>query len=164
MHGLCQFFTGITKLHLDFQASILIDPHQHSEIVRKFPFPVVAELRDLTLYDHETVKFLSPYFFRTPRNPPGTVHPMEFKKLHAVFFCDMDLGRILRPCGKRTMDVLQVYIDDRHAARNRTVSLLGFGQVEGMTKDAVRWFKNAGVDVVHNSGSFGVEADSCDAL
>ena len=89
---------------------------------------------------------------------------MEFKKLHAMFFYDMDLGRILRPCGKCTMDVLQVYIDDRHAAQNRTVSLLGFGQVEGMTKDAVRWFRNAGVDVVHNSGSFGVEAGSCDVV
>jgi len=161
MRGLCQYFTGITELHLDFQASIPIDPHQHFDIVRKFLFLVVGKLHGLTLYNHETVEFLSPYFFRTPRNPWGTVHPMEFKKLHAVFFYDMNLGRI---CGKRTMNVLQAYIDGCHAARNRTVSLLGFGQVEGMTKDAVRWFRNAGVDVVHNSGSFGVEAGSCDAI
>lgn len=157
MHGLCQFFTGITELHLNFQATIPIDSHQHSDLVRKFLSPFVANLQELTLYNDETVEFLFPYFIRQ-----GT-HPMKFKKLHEVFFHDMDLRRILRPCGKRTMEVLQAYIDDRHAARNRTVGVLRFGQVERMSKDAVRRFRNAGVDVVHNSGSFGLEADSYDA-
>jgi hypothetical protein len=163
MNGLRQSFTGITKLHLNFQAPIPIDPHQHSDVVQKFLSPFVANLHDLTLCNHETVEFLSPYFSHTPRTPQETAHPMEFKKLHAVFFCDMDLGRILRPCGKRTMDVLQAYIDDRHAARIGTVGVLGFGQVEGVTKGAVKRFRDAGVDVVNNSGSFGVEAGSCDA-
>ena len=42
MRGLCKSFTGITELHLDFQAPIPIDPHQHSDIIRKFLLPVVA--------------------------------------------------------------------------------------------------------------------------
>ncbi|KIM46741.1 hypothetical protein M413DRAFT_440321, partial [Hebeloma cylindrosporum] len=57
---------------------------------------------------------------------------------------------VVEALGGRTMDVLRAYIDDRHAAGNRMVGLLGFDRVEGMTEDAVRWFRDAGVDVVHN--------------
>ena len=51
------------------------------------------------------------------------------------------------------------------AARNRTVSfILGLGQVERMIEDVLRWFRNARVDVVHNPGSFGIEAGPCDTV
>jgi len=156
MCGLRRSCTGITGLHLNFQAPIQIDPHLHSDVVRKFLSPFV-KLHDLNLYNHETVEFLSPWFTHTPRDHQETTHRMEFKNLYALFFYDMDLGRILRPCGKRTIDLLQAYIDDCYAAGNQTLGLLGFDHVEGTTKDVVRRFADAGMDVLHDSGSFGVE-------
>lgn len=91
---------------------------------------------------------------------------MEFQNLYALFLYDMDLGRILGPCGKRSIDLLQAYIDDRHVAGNQTLGLLGFDHVKGMTKDVVRRFTDAGVDVLHDSGSFGVDATllPCDVV
>ena len=164
IHGLCRSLTGSTGLHLNFQASIPVDPHQHSEVVRKFLSPFV-KLHDLSLYNHETVEFISPYFTHTPCDQE-TVHRMEFQDLYALFFYDMDLGGILGPCGKPTIDLLQAYIDNRHAAGKQTLGLLGFDHVKGMTKDVVRRFTDAGVDVLHDSGSFGVEATllPCDVV